>query len=51
VVSAASLLATLVVGEEGAFGSGGFQRLGLTVVDAWHVVAAGAVLRGAVGRR
>jgi hypothetical membrane protein len=51
VVSAASLIATLVVGEEGAFGSGGFQRLGLTVVDAWHVVAAGAVLRGAVGRR
>jgi len=26
-------------------GSGGLQRLGLTVVDAWHVVLAAAVLR------
>lgn len=50
VVSAASLVATLMVGEDGAVGSGGFQRLGLTVVDLWHVVAAGAVLRGSLRR-
>ena len=37
-VSAAALLASVVTG------SGGAQRLGLTVVDAWHVVVAGAVL-------
>lgn len=45
-VSAFALVGTLVVGEDGQVGSGGLQRLGLTVVDAWHVVAAGAVLRG-----
>jgi hypothetical membrane protein len=38
VVSASALLASVVTG------SGGAQRLGLTVVDAWHVVVAGAVL-------
>lgn len=30
-----------------ATGSGGLQRLGLTVVDAWHVALAGTVLRAA----
>ena len=39
-VSAAALVGTLVVD-----GSGGLQRLGLTVVDAWHVVVAAVVLR------
>lgn len=48
-VSAAGLVATLLVGEDGRVGSGGLQRLGLTVVDAWHVAAAAAVLRS--GRR
>jgi hypothetical membrane protein len=47
-VSAASLVGTLVagavLGEDGPLGSGGLQRLGLTVVDAWHVAAAAAVL-------
>lgn len=47
VVSVASLVGTLLVGEGGQVGSGGLQRLGLTVVDAWHVVAAGWVLRRA----
>jgi hypothetical membrane protein len=37
-VSAAALLASVVTG------SGGAQRLGLTVVDAWHVVVATGVL-------
>ena len=46
-VSAACLVGTLLVGEDGQVGSGGLQRLGLTVVDAWHVVAAVAVLRSA----
>lgn len=41
-VSAGALVGTLLVE-----GSGGVQRLGLTVVDAWHVVVAGWVL----GRR
>lgn len=45
-VSASALVGTLVVGEDGQVGSGGLQRLGLTVVDLWHVVTAGAVLRG-----
>ena len=45
-VSAGSLIGTLVIGEDGQVGSGALQRLGLTAVDAWHVVAAGAVLRG-----
>lgn len=40
VISVAALLATLF-----ADGSGGFQRLGLTVVDAWHVAAAVWVFR------
>lgn len=40
VVSVGALVATLFVD-----GSGGFQRLGLTVVDAWHVAAAVWVLR------
>lgn len=44
-VSVAGLVGTLLVGEDGQVGSGGLQRLGLTVVDAWHVVAALAVLR------
>lgn len=39
-VSVASLVATLFV-----VGTGGVQRLGLTVVDAWHVVVAVWVLR------
>lgn len=39
-VSFGALVATLF-----ADGSGGFQRLGLTVVDAWHVAAAVWVLR------
>jgi len=38
VVSAAALLVSVVTG------SGGAQRLGLTVVDAWHVVVAAGVL-------
>ncbi len=38
VVSAAALLVSVVTG------SGGAQRLGLTVVDAWHVAVAAAVL-------
>ena len=38
VLSAAALLASVVTG------SGGAQRLGLTVVDAWHVVVATGVL-------
>jgi hypothetical membrane protein len=50
VVSAASLVGTLLVGEDGQVGSGGLQRLGLTVVDAWHVVAASVVLRGGLRR-
>ena len=37
-VSAAALLVSVVTG------SGGAQRLGLTVVDAWHVVVASTVL-------
>ena len=37
-VSAAALLVSVVTG------SGGAQRLGLTVVDAWHVAVAGGVL-------
>lgn len=41
VVSVAGLVGTLLLEER----SGGLQRLGLTVVDAWHVVAAGWVLR------
>ena len=40
VVSAAALAGSIVTG------SGGLQRLGLTVVDVWHVVLATAVLRG-----
>jgi hypothetical membrane protein len=39
VVSAAALAVSVVTG------SGGAQRLGLTVVDAWHVAVAVAVLR------
>jgi hypothetical membrane protein len=46
-----SVLAGPVLPETvGRVGSGGLQRLGLTVVDIWHVAAAAAVLRGA-GRR
>lgn len=44
VVSAGALVASLA-------GSGGLQRLGLTVVDAWHVVVAAAVLAGWHARR
>lgn len=57
VVSAGSLVGTLLVGDGGLvggrLGSGGLQRLGLTVVDLWHVAAAGAVARAALraGRR
>lgn len=40
-VSVAGLIGTLLVAER----SGGLQRLGLTVVDAWHVAAAAWVLR------
>lgn len=39
-VSVAALVGTLLVE-----GSGGLQRLGLTVVDVWHVVVAAIVLR------
>jgi hypothetical membrane protein len=39
-VSATALVGTLLVD-----GSGGLQRLGLSVVDAWHVVVAAVVLR------
>jgi hypothetical protein len=49
-VSAAALVGTLAIGEDGQVGSGALQRLGLTVVDAWHVVAASAVLGGALRR-
>lgn len=41
VLSAAALAGTLGLPER----SGGLQRLGLTVVDAWHVAAATGVLR------
>jgi hypothetical membrane protein len=41
VVSATALVGTLLVADR----SGGLQRLGLTVVDAWHVVVAVWVLR------
>lgn len=44
-VSAAALVGTVVIDPEGRVGAGGLQRLGLTVVDLWHVVAAAAVLR------
>ncbi len=44
-ISVAALVATLF-----ADGSGGFQRLGLTVVDAWHVAAGVWVLQRAAGR-
>ena len=40
-VSVAGLVGTLLLEER----SGGLQRLGLTVVDAWHVAAAAWVLR------
>ena len=46
-VSAGCLVGTAVVGDDGALGSGGLQRLGLTVVDAWHVVTAAGVLAAA----
>jgi hypothetical membrane protein len=49
-VSTASLVGTLLVGDGGTVGSGGLQRLGLTVVDVWHVVTAAAVLRGHLRR-
>lgn len=45
VLAAVSLAVSAVVDEQGSVGSGAFQRLGLTVVDGWHVVAAAAVLR------
>lgn len=41
VVSVAGLIGTVLFEER----SGGMQRLGLTVVDAWHVAAAAWVLR------
>ena len=41
VVSTVALVASVVVTERG----GGFQRLGLTVVDVWHVVTGLWVLR------
>lgn len=41
VVSLIALVGSLLVVDR----SGGLQRLGLTVVDAWHVVVAGWVLR------
>ena len=47
VVSAAALIGSVAVGEQG---SGGLQRLGLGVVDVWHVVAASAVLVALRGR-
>ena len=47
VVSAAALVGSIAVGEQG---SGGLQRLGLTVVDGWHVAAAVAVLVASRGR-
>lgn len=40
-VSAAGLVGTVALPDV----SGGMQRLGLTVVDAWHVVVAAVVLR------
>jgi hypothetical protein len=40
-VSAAGLIGTVALPDA----SGGMQRLGLTVVDVWHVVVAAAVLR------
>lgn len=40
-ISAAALIGTLAVGT----GSGGLQRLGLTVVDGWHVAVAARLLR------
>lgn len=47
VVATAALVGSVLVGEEGAVGSGGLQRLGLTTVDAWHWAAAATVLAGA----
>jgi hypothetical protein len=47
-VLAGAVEGSAVPGEE--VGSGGLQRLGLTVVDAWHVAAAAAVLRGGLRR-
>jgi hypothetical protein len=41
VVSAVALVGSVLVMDR----SGGLQRLGLTVVDAWHVVVAVWVLR------
>lgn len=40
-VSAAALVGSVLVDDR----SGGLQRLGLTVVDAWHIAAAAWVLR------
>ena len=40
-ISAAALVGTILFDDR----SGGLQRLGLTVVDAWHVAAAAWVLR------
>jgi hypothetical membrane protein len=55
VVALLALLGSVLTGSAsvdptGVVGSGGLQRLGLTVVDAWHVVAAAAVLRGGLRR-
>lgn len=41
-VAAAALVGSVAAAPDG----GGLQRLGLTVVDGWHVTAAAAVLRG-----
>lgn len=45
VTSAAALVASVLAANDAFVSGGGWQRLGLTVVDAWHVVMAGAVLR------
>jgi hypothetical membrane protein len=42
---AVAAVSALALAGSVATGSGGLQRLGLTVVDAWHVALAGAVLR------
>ena len=46
VVAAAALVASTLGAFALGLGSGAFQRLGLTAVDAWHVAVASSVLLG-----
>ncbi|HWH30093.1 MAG TPA: DUF998 domain-containing protein, partial [Mycobacteriales bacterium] len=47
VLSASALAGSVLVGDDGQVGA--LQRLGLTSVDVWHVVAAATVLRARRG--